>query len=90
MDGHLSAARAQDVLTDFDDLPIHRWPSVDGLRGRAFQLRDTISAYDAAYVALPKHSNVLCSPGMSTWHGQPDRWCRSRFGSPRFRALCSG
>lgn len=52
MGGHLSAARAQDVLTDFDDLPIHRWPSVDGLRGRAFQLRDTISAYDAAYVAL--------------------------------------
>ena len=50
--GHLSAARAQDVLTDFDDLPIHRWPSVDGLRRRAFRLRDTISAYDAAYVAL--------------------------------------
>lgn len=49
---HVSAARAQDVLTDFDDLPIQRWPSVDSLRRRAFQLSDNISAYDAAYVAL--------------------------------------
>ena len=50
--GHLSAARAQDVLTDFEDLPIRRWPSADALRRRVFQLRDNISAYDAAYVAL--------------------------------------
>jgi predicted nucleic acid-binding protein len=50
--GHLSAVRAQDLLTDMDDLPIQRWPSADALRRRAFQLRDNISAYDAAYVAL--------------------------------------
>lgn len=50
--GHLSAMRAQDLLTDFDDLLIQRWPSADVLRRRAFQLRDNISAYDAAYVAL--------------------------------------
>lgn len=49
---HLSAARAQDVLTDFEDLPIHRWPSMDSLRRRAFQLRDNLSACDAAYIAL--------------------------------------
>ncbi len=49
---HVSAARAGDMLTDFDDLPVQRWPFVDGLRRRAFQLRDTVSAYDAAYVAL--------------------------------------
>ncbi len=49
---HLSAARAQDVLTDFEDLAIQRWPSADSLRRRAFQLRDNLSAYDAAYVAL--------------------------------------
>ncbi|MGI8651927.1 MAG: type II toxin-antitoxin system VapC family toxin [Geodermatophilaceae bacterium] len=49
---HLSTARAQDVLTDFEDLSIQRWPSVDSLRRRAFQLRDNLSAYDAAYVAL--------------------------------------
>ena len=50
--GHLSAARAADLLTDFDDLPMRRWPFADGLRRRAFQLRDNLSAYDAAYVAL--------------------------------------
>jgi predicted nucleic acid-binding protein len=50
--GHLSPGRADDLLTDYDDLAIHRWPGADGLRRRAFQLRDTVSAYDAAYVAL--------------------------------------
>lgn len=50
--GHLSVARAQDALTDFDDLPVQRWPAADALRRRAFQLRDNLSSYDAAYVAL--------------------------------------
>ncbi len=49
---HISAARAQDLLTDFDDLPVQRWPFADGLRRRVFQLRDNVSPYDAAYVAL--------------------------------------
>ena len=48
----LSAARAQDALTDFDDLSIQRWPSAAALRLRAFSLRDNLSAYDAAYVVL--------------------------------------
>jgi predicted nucleic acid-binding protein len=50
--GHVSPARAHDVLTDFDDLPIQRWPFADALRRRAFQLRDNVTAYDAAYLAL--------------------------------------
>ena len=50
--GRLSAARAQDALADFDDLPIRRWPSSAGLRLRTFSLRDNLTAYDAAYVAL--------------------------------------
>ncbi len=50
--GRLSDTRALDCLTDFEDLPITRWPSADGLRRRAFQLRNNISAYDAAYVVL--------------------------------------
>jgi predicted nucleic acid-binding protein len=48
----ISAPRAFDVLTDFEDLPIHRWAANDGLRRRAFVLRDHLSTYDAAYVAL--------------------------------------
>jgi len=50
--GYLSDARAQDFLTDFEDMPIQRWPSADALRRRAFHLRHNISAYDAAYIAL--------------------------------------
>lgn len=50
--GHLSPARALDLLTDFEDLPLRRWPSADALGRRAFQLRDNVTAYDAAYVAL--------------------------------------
>lgn len=50
--GDLSAARAEDALTDFDDLEVRRWSSSDALRRRAFQLRANVSAYDAAYVVL--------------------------------------
>jgi predicted nucleic acid-binding protein len=48
----LSATRAQDALTDFEDLAIHRWLLGDGLRRRVFSLRDSFSANDASYVAL--------------------------------------
>lgn len=50
--GQLSPTRAEDLLTDFEDLPLQRWASADALRRRAFQLRDNVSPYDAAYVAL--------------------------------------
>lgn len=50
--GHLGPSRAEDCLTDFDDLPIRRWSSEDALRRRALHLRDILSTYDAAYVAL--------------------------------------
>ncbi len=50
--GQLSAARAHDALTDFDALPIRWWPSSAAFRLRAFTLRDNVTAYDAAYVAL--------------------------------------
>lgn len=50
--GHLSRARVQDLLTDFEDLTVERWPALDVLRRRAFALRSNVTAYDAAYVAL--------------------------------------
>jgi predicted nucleic acid-binding protein len=50
--GRLGAGRARDALTDFEDLAIQRWLASDALRRRAFSLRDDLSAYDAAYVAL--------------------------------------
>ena len=50
--GSLSIARAHDAMTDFDALPLARWDSVDAFRRRAFDLRDNLSAHDAAYVVL--------------------------------------
>jgi predicted nucleic acid-binding protein len=50
--GHISEHRARDLLHDYDQLPITRWGSADDLRVRAFDLRHTITAYDAAYVVL--------------------------------------
>lgn len=50
--GRLTAARANDALTDFEALPIHRWEAGDALRRRAYSLRENLTAYDAAYVAL--------------------------------------
>lgn len=50
--GDLSAARAQDAMTDFADLDVRRWQSSDAFRRRTFQLRHNVSAYDAAYVVV--------------------------------------
>jgi predicted nucleic acid-binding protein len=50
--GKLNVARAEDALTDFEDLPIQRWPAEDFLRRLIFALRENLSTYDAAYVAL--------------------------------------
>lgn len=50
--GHITPARGRDALTDFDALTIQRWPSAAPLHLRAFDLRDNVSAYDAAYVVL--------------------------------------
>jgi predicted nucleic acid-binding protein len=50
--GSITAARAADVLTDVESLPLERWSAEDALRRRALQLRDVLSANDAAHVAL--------------------------------------
>ena len=48
----LSVGRGEDVLADFGELAVERWPADAALRARAFQLRDNLSAYDGAFVAL--------------------------------------
>ena len=48
----ISASRAEDALTDYAALTLHRWESADPLRRRAFALRHNVSAYDAAYLVL--------------------------------------
>ncbi len=49
--GEVSSARAQEAIADLTDLDLHRHAHLDFL-GRAWKLRDNISAYDAMYVAL--------------------------------------
>ena len=49
--GELSADRAGEAIADLIDLDLHRHAHVD-LLGRAWKLRDNVSAYDAMYVAL--------------------------------------
>jgi predicted nucleic acid-binding protein len=50
--GQLGLGRAHDVLADYADLALTRWAAAGALRLRAFDLRDRVSAYDAAYVVL--------------------------------------
>ena len=49
--GEVSAVRADEAIADLMDLDVHRHPHLD-LLGRAWKLRDNITAYDAMYVAL--------------------------------------
>lgn len=47
----LSADRARDALTDLSDLNLTRYPH-ELLLPRIWQVRENLTAYDAAYVAL--------------------------------------
>lgn len=47
----ISIDRAQGAITDFASLRIRRYPPLAFL-SRALELRDTVTAYDAFYVAL--------------------------------------
>ena len=49
--GVLSSERAEVALADMADLQLNRYPHVE-LVPRVWELRDTLTAYDAAYVAL--------------------------------------
>jgi len=47
----MSAQRGQEALEDLSDLALNRYPH-DFLISRIWELRTTLTAYDAAYVAL--------------------------------------
>ena len=55
--GEIGADRAADARLDLLALPIRRYPHVP-LLDRAWELRHTVSAYDAMYVALAELLDV--------------------------------
>lgn len=56
--GHVSAERGRTALSDLAELPISRYPH-DLFLPRIWELRRTVTAYDAAYVAL---AEALAAP----------------------------
>ena len=50
-DKTITAQRGQEALEDLGDLPLNRYPH-DFLIPRVWELRATLTAYDAVYVAL--------------------------------------
>jgi predicted nucleic acid-binding protein len=57
-DKTISAQRGEEVLEDLRDMPLTRYPH-DFLIPRVWELRATLTAYDAVYVAL---AEVLDAP----------------------------
>ena len=58
LSGQLTPDRAADARLDFSELTIVRYPHVH-LANRIWELRNNITAYDAAYIAL---SEILGAP----------------------------
>jgi predicted nucleic acid-binding protein len=60
--GKLDAQFAQDALTDLAHLPIRRFDAVP-LLGRIWQLRENLTVYGAAYVALAEVFDAVLVTG---------------------------
>jgi predicted nucleic acid-binding protein len=60
--GELELGRAEEALDDLASLPVRRHGAAE-FRRRIWELRDELSAYDAAYVAL---AEALSAPLLTT------------------------
>ncbi len=71
----MTARRAEQALRDFADFRIERFAHVE-LIPRVWQLRDSMTAYDAAYVALAEAldaSLLTCDSKLGRSHGHRAR-----------------
>lgn len=71
----LAAPRAAEAMDDFRDLPIARYAHVD-LLPRVWQLKSSLSAYDAAYVSLAESLDatlLTCDVKLRNSHGHTAR-----------------
>lgn len=67
----ISAVRAQEALNDLEDLRVDFYPHMLLLR-RIWELRDSLTAYDAAYVALAEELGaplITCDKKLAAAHG---------------------
>jgi predicted nucleic acid-binding protein len=73
--GELAEHRGGEAILDFADLPLERYPH-GPLLARVWELRGSLSAYDAAYVALAEALNaplVTCDGRLGRSHGHEAR-----------------
>jgi predicted nucleic acid-binding protein len=73
--GDLGAGRGREALQDLVDFPVIRF-SHEPLLKRMWQLRHSLSAYDAAYIALAEALDaplVTCDARLSRAHGHSAR-----------------
>jgi predicted nucleic acid-binding protein len=73
--GALTSSSAQQAIEDILDLQLIRYPH-DGLLYRIWELRGTISAYDASYIALAEFLDMpllTCDARLSRSHGHEAR-----------------
>lgn len=57
LQGELSSRRSDEVFRDFSDIKMTRYPH-SSLLGRIWELRNSLTAYDAAYVVLAEALNA--------------------------------
>jgi predicted nucleic acid-binding protein len=76
--GQLDEARARLALDDLTAFPAERWPA-EPLLARMWELRGTLSAYDATYVALAEALGadlVTCDERLGRAAGDAGARCR--------------
>lgn len=67
----LTPARADQMLQDYADLPLHRHP-MHGLQRRVLDLRHNLTAYDAFYVVLAEALQAPLLTGDGKFARTPD------------------
>jgi len=75
LSGQLDARRAEFALGDLTDLPLRRAPHLP-LLPRCWELRQNITVYDAAYVALAELLDVVLITGDARLANAPGPRCR--------------